>query len=52
MLYQALVSTLHGKNIKKSYKNIKFKILAPKSNEKFEFLDEPYFVSDIQDYFK
>ena len=52
MLYQALVSTLHGKNIKKSYKKNKSKILAPKSNENFEFIDEWYFVSDIQDYFK
>ena len=52
MLYQALLSTLHGKNIKKLCRNNKFKILAPKSNENFEFLDESYFVSDIQDYFK
>ena len=42
------------KNIiqKKSYKNNKFKISAPTWNNKFEFPDGPYSVSDIQDYFE
>ena len=30
----------------------KFKLLAPKFNEKFELPDVPCSVSDIQDYFK
>ena len=38
------------KNIKKSYKNNKFKISAPTWNEEFELSDESYSVSDIQDY--
>ena len=37
---------------KKSYKNNKFKILAPTWDEEFELTDRSYFVSDIQDYFK
>ena len=40
------------KNIKKSYKNSKFKIPAPTWNEKFEFPDGSYSVSDIPDYFE
>ena len=40
------------KTIKKSCKNNKFKILVPTWNEEFELPDGPYFVSDIQDYFK
>ena len=40
------------KNIKKSYKNNKFKISAPTWNEEFQLPDASYFVSDIQDYFK
>ena len=40
------------KNIKKSYKNNKFKISAPTWNEEFELPDRPYSVSDIQDSFK
>ena len=42
------------KNIiqKKSYKNNKFKISAPTWNNKFEFPDGSYSVSDIQDYFE
>ena len=37
------------KNIKKSYKNNKFKISAPTWNEEFELPDGSYSVSDIQD---
>ena len=37
---------------KKSIKNNKFKISAPKQNEKFELLDGLYSVSDIQDCLK
>ena len=40
------------KNIKKSYKNNKFKIPALTWNEKFELLDGSYFVSDIPDSFE
>ena len=36
-----------GKNMKKSYKNDKLKISAPKWNEEFEFSDGSYSVSDI-----
>ena len=36
------------KNIKKSYKNNTFKISDPKWNEKFEFPEGSYSVSDIQ----
>ena len=39
-------------NIKSSYNNNKFKITAPKWNDKFELPDESYSVSDIQDYFE
>ena len=40
------------KNIKKSYKNNKFKTSAPTWNEEFELSDRSYSVSDIRDYFK
>ena len=40
------------KNIKKSYKNNKFKISAPIWNDKFELPDRSYSLSDIQDYFE
>ena len=40
------------KNIKKSYKNNKFKISAPTWNDEFELPDGLYSVSDIQDYFE
>ena len=39
------------KNIKKSYKNNKFKISAPTWNEEFELSDGSYSISDIQDQF-
>ena len=39
-------------NIKKSYKNNKFKISAPTRNEEFQLPDGSYSVSDIQDYFE
>ena len=51
LLYEGLAFTIHGKN-KTSYKNNKFKILAPTWNEEFEVPDGSYFVSDIQDYFE
>ena len=38
------------KNIKKSYKNNKFKISVPTWNEEFELPDGSYSISDIQDY--
>ena len=40
------------KNIKKWYKNNKFKISAPTWDEKFELPDGSYSVSEIQDYFE
>ena len=40
------------KNIKKSYKNNKFKMSAPTWNEEFELPDGSYSVSSIQSYFK
>ena len=40
------------KNINKSYKISKFKILTSTWNEEFELPDGSYFVSDIQDYFE
>ena len=39
------------KNIKRSYKNNKFKISALTWNEEFELLDWSYSVSDVQNYF-
>ena len=40
------------KNIKKSYKNNKFKISALTWHEEFELPDPSYSISDIQDYFE
>ena len=40
------------KNIKKSYENNTFKILAPTWNEEFELPDGSYSASDTQDYFE
>ena len=40
------------RNIRKSYKNNKFKISAPTLNEEFELPDGSYPVSDFQDYFE
>ena len=40
------------KNIKKSYKNNKFKVSAPTWNEDFELPAESYSLSDIQDCFE
>ena len=40
------------KNIKRSYKNNKFKISAPTWNEEFELPDGSYSISYIQDYFE
>ena len=39
------------KNIKNSYNNNKFKMSVLTWNDKFEFPDGSYSVSDIQDYF-
>ena len=50
LLYQTFASTIHRKNIKRSYKSNKFIISAPPWNEIFELLDGSYFVLDIQDY--
>ena len=40
------------KNIKKTYKNSKFKISAPTWNEEFELPDGSYSIPDIQIYFE
>ena len=40
------------KTIKSSYNNNKFKTSVPIWNNKFEFSDESYSVSNIQDYFE
>ena len=40
------------KDIKISYKNDKFKILAPTWNEEFELPDGSYSIPDTQDYFE
>ena len=40
------------KNIKSSCNNNKFKISAPRWNDKFELPDGSYSVSNIQDYFQ
>ena len=40
------------RNIRKSYKNKKFKISAPTWNEEFELLDGSYSIPDIQHYFE
>ena len=37
-------------NVKKSYKNNKFKVSAPTWNEEFELADESYSISNIQHY--
>ena len=39
-------------NIKKSYKNNKFKISGPKWNDEFELPDGSYLISDVEDYFE
>ena len=39
------------RNIKRSYRNNRFKISAPTRNGEFELPDGLYSVSDIQDYF-
>ena len=40
------------KNIKRSYKNNKFKIYAPTWSNEFQLPDGSYSISDIQDYFE
>ena len=40
------------KNIKSSYNNNTLKISTPTWNDKFELLNGPYSVSDIQNYFE
>ena len=40
------------KNIKSEYNNNKFKISAPTWNDTFDLPDEPYSISDIQNFFE
>ena len=40
------------RNIKRTYKNNKFKISAPTWRDEFELPDGSYPISDIQDYFE
>ena len=49
LFYQILAFVVHGKILKISYRNNKFKISAPKLNEEFELPDGSYSVSDIQE---
>ena len=50
----ALSNRIHDiwKNIKRSYKNNKFKIPAPTWIDEFGLPDESYSISDIEDYFE
>ena len=50
MFYEILVFIIQ--NIKKSYKNNKFKISAPTRNEEFKLPGGSYSISDIQNYFE
>ena len=50
LLYQ-IQCLLHIVKDKNSCKNNRFKISAPKWNDKFEILDGSYSVSDFQGYF-
>ena len=52
LLYQIVAFSIHRKILEKSYKNSKFEISAPISNEGFKLPDGSYFVSDIHGYFK
>ena len=52
LLYQSLGFAIHGKIQKNENKNKKFKISAPKWNQKFQLRDGSYSVSDISDYFE
>ena len=52
LFYEILVFIIHGKNIKVSYNNNKFKVSSPTWNDKFELPDGSYFVSYIPDYFE
>ena len=45
LIYQILSYTLHGK----VYQSNNFKMSVPSWNDKFEFLDESYYVWDVQD---
>ena len=48
-----ILSIYHtSNNIKKSYKNNKFKNSSPRWNEEFGLPDGTYFVSDIKNYFE
>ena len=49
--YQFLAFITHGKT-KNSYNNNKFRISAPRWNDKLKLTDSSYFVSNIQDYFE
>ena len=46
------LSMYYNGKAKSSYKNNKFKILAPTWNDKFELPDGSYSTSDIQDHFE
>ena len=52
LLYQTVAFTIYGKNIKKPYKNDKFKISAPTWSEKSELPHGSYSVSDIRYHFE
>ena len=51
--YHVLENLLYmGKYKKKSYKNIRYKISAPKRNDDVDLSDVSYTVLHIQDYFE
>ena len=52
MLYQILLFTIYGKNIKSSYNNNEFKISVPTWSDTFDLPDGSYSVADIQNYFQ
>ena len=50
LFFKTYLFITRGKNIRKQYKNNKLKIIAPTWNDKLEFPNYSYAVSNIQDY--
>ena len=51
LLYEILVSIIHGKTLKKLYKNNRFKLPGPTREDSFELPNGSYSVLEIRDYF-
>ena len=51
LLYEILVSTIHGKTFKKSYKNNRFKLPGTTREDSFELPNGSYSVLEIPDCF-